>query len=242
MLILATLIRDIPKAELHIHIEGALEPELMLGIAKRNGLTLSFNSVEEIRQAYEFTDLQSFLDIYYGCIPVLLHPRDFYDLTWAYLARANAQDVRHAEIFFDPQAHTSRGVPFKTVINGIHDALLDARQQLGISANLILCFLRHLSAESAMETLQQALPYREWIIGVGLDSSEVGNPPEKFTSVFDKAREEGFLRVAHAGEEGPAEHIWQAVEKLKVSRIDHGPRSLQLAGLGPAGVSQRRVL
>ena len=217
-------IHDIPKAELHIHIEGALEPELMFEIANRNGLSLPFNSVEEVRRAYEFTNLQSFLDIYYQGLQVLRFEEDFYDLTWAYMKKARAQNVRHTEIFFDPQAHTRRGVSFETVVMGIHDALVDARQQLDVSSKLIMCFLRHLSEESAMETLRQALPFKNWIIGVGLDSSEVGNPPEKFTRVFEKAREEGFLTVAHAGEEGPADYIWQALEKLKVSRIDHGVR------------------
>lgn len=220
-------IHDIPKAELHIHIEGSLEPELMLEIADRNGLSLPFNSVEEIRRAYEFTNLQSFLDIYYQSMQVLRREEDFYDLTWAYMKKARAQNVRHTEIFFDPQAHTRRGVPFETVVMGIHDALIDARQQLDVSSKLIMCFLRHLSAEAAMETLRQALPFKKWIVGVGLDSSEVGHPPEKFTQVFEKAREEGFLTVAHAGEEGPADYIWQALKKLKVSRIDHGVRCIE---------------
>lgn len=226
-----TFIYDMPKAELHIHIEGSLEPELMFEIAKRNGRELSFHSLEEARKAYEFTDLQSFLHIYYAGTRVLIHEQDFYDLTWAYLQRARAQNVRHAEIFFDPQAHTQRGISFATIITGIHGALLAAQQKLGISSKLIMCFLRHLSAEAAMETLQQALPFKEWLVGVGLDSSEVGHPPEKFTAVFAKAREEGFLSVAHAGEEGSAEYIWQAWEKLKVSRIDHGVRCIEDAQL-----------
>jgi adenosine deaminase len=226
-----TFIYDMPKAELHIHIEGSLEPELMFEIAKRNGRELSFHSLEEARKAYEFTDLQSFLHIYYAGTRVLTHEQDFYDLTWAYLQRARAQNVRHTEIFFDPQAHTQRGISFATIITGIHCALLAAQQKLGISSKLIMCFLRHLSAEAAMETLQQALPFKEWLVGVGLDSSEVGHPPEKFTAVFAKAREEGFLSVAHAGEEGSAEYIWQAWEKLKVSRIDHGVRCIEDAQL-----------
>lgn len=220
-------INSLPKAELHIHIEGSLEPELMFEIAKRNNLKLPFQSVEEIRKAYQFTNLQSFLDIYYQGMCVLLKEQDFYDMTWAYLTRASEQNIRHTEIFFDPQAHTDRGVAFETVIQGIHRALEDAQQQLNISSKLILCFLRHLSAESAMKTLEQALPFKDWIIAVGLDSSERDNPPEKFTTVFEKARTEGFLTVAHAGEEGSADYIWQALEKLKASRIDHGVRCVE---------------
>jgi adenine deaminase len=220
-------ILDIPKAELHIHIEGSLEPELMFELAARNGVTLPFRSVEEIRRAYEFTDLQSFLDIYYQGTGVLRHEQDFYDMTWAYLNKAHDQNVRHAEIFFDPQSHTGRGIPFKTVVTGIHRALRDARQQLRISSKLIMCFLRHLSAAEAMETLQQALPFREWIAAVGLDSSELGHPPSKFREVFDQARAAGFLAVAHAGEEGPPEYIWQALEQLHVARIDHGVRCIE---------------
>jgi adenosine deaminase len=222
-----TLIRHLPKAELHLHIEGTLEPELMFDIAGRNGVRQRFASVEEARRAYQFSDLQSFLDIYYEGARVLLYERDFYDLTWAYMQKARAQNVRHAEIFFDPQTHTDRGVPFETVITGIHQALRDAERQLGISSRLILCFLRHLSAQAAMETLDRALPFKEWIIGVGLDSSEAGHPPEKFRAVFDRARELGFLTVAHAGEEGPPEYIWQALELLRVSRIDHGVRCIE---------------
>lgn len=216
-----------PKAELHIHIEGSLEPELMFALAERNGVALRYASVEEVRRAYDFSDLQSFLDVYYEATQVLLHERDFYDLTWAYLHKAADQNVRRAEIFFDPQAHTGRGVPFETVITGIHRAMLDAGQRLGISSALIMCFLRHLSAEEAMETLRSSLPFREWIVGVGLDSSEVGNPPEEFEVVFDEAREHGLLTVAHAGEEGPPEYIWQALDDLKVSRIDHGVRCVE---------------
>lgn len=222
-----SLIREIPKAELHIHIEGSLEPELMFELAGRNDVTLPFKSVEEVRKAYQFTDLQSFLDIYYEGARVLLKEQDFYDMAWAYLSLAHSQNVRHTEIFFDPQTHTDRGVAFDTVITGIHCALVDAEQEFGITSKLIMCFLRHLSAEAAMETLKQALPYKDWIIAVGLDSSEVGHPPEKFTAVFDKAREQGFLTVAHAGEEGPPDYIWQALDLLKVSRIDHGVRCVE---------------
>jgi adenosine deaminase len=221
------LLREIPKAELHIHIEGSLEPELMLEIAGRNGITLKYASVEEARRAYDFSDLQSFLDVYYEATRVLLHERDFYELTWAYLEKASAQGVRHAEIFFDPQAHTDRGVAFETVITGIRRALTDGQRQLGISSHLILCFLRHLSAEEAMETLRQALPYRDWIVGVGLDSTEVGHPPADFKAVFEEAGRHGFRKVAHAGEEGPPEYIWQALDDLKAVRIDHGVRCME---------------
>jgi len=219
-----TFIRDIPKAELHIHIEGSLEPDLMYEIAGRNKLKFPFNSIDEVRNAYQFAHLKAFLDVYYEGASVLVQERDFYDVTLAYLKRAHAQQVRHAEIFFDPQTHTGRGISFETVITGIHRALVDAHQRFGVSSRLIMCFLRHLSADSAMDTLKQALPFKGWIVGVGLDSCEVGHPPEKFTRVFDKALEEGFLTVAHAGEEGPAEYVRQALEKLKVSRIDHGVR------------------
>ncbi len=219
-----TFIRAMPKVELHLHIEGSLEPELMLALAERNGQALRFDSVEDVRQAYHFADLQSFLDIYYEGMRVLLREQDFYDLTRAYLERAHAQHVRHTEIFFDPQAHTDRGVAFETVISGIHHALEDAAEDLGITSKLILCFLRHLPAASAMKTLEQALAFKEWFIGVGLDSSEVGNPPEKFTALFDRARAEGLLTVAHAGEEGPPAYIWGALYRLHASRIDHGVR------------------
>jgi adenosine deaminase len=217
-------IHQLPKAELHIHIEGSLEPELMFDIGARNGVSIPYATVEEVRRAYEFSDLQSFLDIYYQGARVLLHEQDFYDMTSAYMKRAHAQNVRHTEIFFDPQTHTDRGVAFETVITGIRCALEDAEQNLGISSRLIMCFLRHLPAEAAMRTLQQSLPFSEWIIAVGLDSSELGHPPQKFSSVFDRARNEGFLTVAHAGEEGPPEYILQALDLLRVSRIDHGVR------------------
>ena len=224
-------IRSLPKAELHIHIEGSLEPELMFEIGERNGVSLPFDSVDDVRRAYEFSDLQSFLDIYYEGARVLLREDDFYDLTWAYLKKAHSQNVRHTEIFFDPQTHTERGIKFETAISGIHRALADAEQQLGVTSMLIMCFLRHQSADAAMKTLHEAIPFKEWIVAVGLDSSEVGHPPEKFTSVFDEARKKGFLSVAHAGEEGPPEYIRQALELLKVSRIDHGVRCLEDAEL-----------
>jgi len=217
------LIRRIPKAELHIHIEGSLEPELMFEIARRNGVALRHGSVDALRQAYQFTDLQSFLEIYYQGAAVLLRERDFYEMTMAYLRRAAADNVRHAEIFFDPQTHTGRGIAFATVIDGISAALRDGP----ISTRLILCFLRHLSAESAMKTLEEALPYRDQIVAVGLDSGEAGNPPSKFTTVFARARQEGFLTVAHAGEEGPPSYIREALTLLRVSRIDHGVRCLE---------------
>jgi adenine deaminase len=217
-------IQGMPKAELHIHIEGSLEPEMMFELAQRNGVTLRYASAEETRRAYDFGDLQSFLDLYYKGMQVLLYEQDFYDLTWAYLRKVSEQTVRHVEIFFDPQAHTDRGVAFESVISGIHCALLDAERQLGISSKLIMCFLRHLSAEAAMETFRTALPFGNRIVAVGLDSSEVGHPPRDFKAVFDRAREHGFLTVAHAGEEGPPEYIWQALDDLKVSRVDHGVR------------------
>ncbi len=215
-------IHTLPKVELHMHIEGSLEPELMFALAERNGVQLPYASVEEVRQAYRFSDLQSFLDIYYAGANVLLKHADFYDMTRAYLLKCREQNVRHTEIFFDPQTHTDRGVAFETVIHGISDALRDGERELGVSSRLILCFLRHLSAAAAMRTLEQALPYRDRIIGVGLDSSELGHPPEKFREVFDRARAEGFKTVAHAGEEGPPDYIWQSLDLLHVERIDHG--------------------
>lgn len=220
-------IRKIPKAELHIHIEGSLEPEMLFALSKRNSCELPYKSVQEVRAAYKFQNLQSFLDLYYAGANVLQTEQDFYDLTWAYMQKAVDQNVRHTEIFFDPQTHTERGIAFETVYAGIHRALQDAKQQFGISAYPILCFLRHLSAESAMETLEQALPYKDTISAVGLDSSELGNPPSKFKQVFDKARENGLLTVAHAGEEGPPEYIWEAINLLGVSRIDHGVRCVE---------------
>ena len=220
-------LRELPKAELHVHIEGTLEPDLMFELSRRNRVPIRFKSVDEVAQAYQFTNLQSFLDICYEGARLLIEEQDFHDLTWAYLARVAQQGVRHAEIFFDPQAHTARGIPFSTVVSGMHRALDDGHQRLGISSRLILCFLRDLSAESAMETLQQALPFKHWIVAVGLDSAEAGNPPSKFKEVFEQARKEGFKAVAHAGEEGPPQYIWEALDLLKVSRIDHGVRCIE---------------
>jgi adenosine deaminase len=199
----------------------------MFELARRNGVGLPYASVEEVRRAYVFSDLQSFLDIYYSGCFALLKEQDFYDLTWAYLTRAAAQGVRHAEIFFDPQTHTDRGVSFETVVTGIHRALQDGQARLGISSGLILCFLRHLSADAAMQTLIEALPFQEWILGVGLDSSEIGHPPAKFKNVYDRARDAGLLAVAHAGEEGPPAYVWEALDVLKARRIDHGVRSVE---------------
>ncbi|MGI8797220.1 MAG: adenosine deaminase [Acidimicrobiia bacterium] len=218
---------ELPKAELHLHIEGTLEPELMFELARRNDVELPFPDVESIRRAYVFDDLQSFLDIYYAGCRVLVTEQDFSDLTAAYLQRAAHDGVRHAEIFFDPQTHTERGIDFATVVHGISRALVDGERELGITTRLILCFLRHLSADAAMATLELALPHREAITAVGLDSSEVGNPPERFREVFERARAEGFLAVAHAGEEGPPEYIWQALDVLGVRRIDHGVRCME---------------
>jgi adenosine deaminase len=220
-------IKKIPKAELHIHIEGTLEPEMMFMMAGRNGIQLPYRSVEEVKQAYQFENLQSFLDVYYAGAQVLKNEEDFYDLTMSYLKRVSQDNVRHTEIFFDPQTHTRRGIPFETVIDGIYGALVDGRRELNISSYLILCFLRDLSSEDAMSTLELALTFKDKIIGVGLDSGEMGNPPGKFTQVFEKARQEGFLPVAHAGEEGPAEYIREALDKLKVLRIDHGVRCVE---------------
>jgi adenosine deaminase len=217
----------LPKAELHIHIEGTLEPEMIFAMAARNGVALKFPNVEALRDAYQFTDLQSFLNLYYQGMAVLRKTQDYYDLTTAYLKRASAQGVRHVEIFFDPQAHLDRGIAFDTVIDGLWGALRDGAKTFGLTSHVIMCFLRDLSAESAMATLEAALPHRDRIIGVGLDSAEVGNPPSKFTSVFDRARSEGFLTVAHAGEEGPPEYIVEALDLLKVSRVDHGVRCME---------------
>jgi adenosine deaminase len=221
------LARAIPKAELHIHIEGSLEPELIFALAQRNGVPLAYPSVEALRAAYAFTDLQSFLDIYYAGASVLLKPQDFHDMAWAYFLRAKADNVVHTELFFDPQTHTARGVPMASVIEGLSGACKRAESELGISSALILCFLRHLSEEDAFATLEAALPYRGHFIGVGLDSSEVGHPPEKFERVFARCRELGLKLVAHAGEEGPPEYMWQAIDLLKVQRIDHGVAALQ---------------
>lgn len=219
------LIRALPKAELHVHIEGTFEPELMFAIAQRNQIQIPYKSVEEVKQAYNFHNLQSFLDIYYAGANVLVHEQDFYDLAWTYFEKCAEDHVVHTEMFFDPQTHTDRGVAFSTVIGGLKRACADAKAKFGISSQLIMCFLRHLSEEAAFETLEQALPFKQDIIAVGLDSSEVGHPPAKFERVFAKAREEGFLIVAHAGEEGPPEYVWEALDLLKVNRIDHGVRS-----------------
>jgi adenosine deaminase len=239
---LPALLRAMPKAELHIHIEGSLEPELIFKLAKRNGVALNYPSVEALRAAYAFTDLQSFLDIYYAGASVLLKEEDFFDMAWAYFEKAAADNVVHAELFFDPQTHTARGVPMETVIRGLHHACQRAHQELGISAKLILCFLRHLSEEDAMATLEQALPYREHFIGVGLDSSERGHPPEKFARVFARCRELGLHLVAHAGEEGPPEYIKSALDVLRVQRIDHGVRCVEDPELVKRLASERMPL
>jgi len=220
-------ITALPKAELHLHIEGTLEPELLFELAQRNGIAIPYASVDALRRAYEFTDLQSFLDIYYQGANVLQTRQDFYDMTAAYFRKAASQNVRHAEIFFDPQTHTHRGISMETVITGIHDAQADAERDLGVTSKLILCFLRHLDEDDALRTLDAALPYREWLTAVGLDSSERGHPPSKFTHVFARARDAGLLAVAHAGEEGPPEYITEALDLLHVRRIDHGVRCLE---------------
>lgn len=231
MVVSRAFIEGLPKVELHLHIEGSLEPELMFALAQRNKIKIPFASVEEVRKAYNFSNLQDFLDIYYQGMGVLQTERDFYDLTMAYLKRVGAQNVRHVEIFFDPQGHTSRGVAFETALNGITQALEEGKKTLGVTSRLIMCFLRHLSEEDAFKTLEQALPYKDRILGVGLDSSEVGHPPSKFARVFAKAREAGFIVVAHAGEEGPPEYVHEALDLLRVYRIDHGNRSLEDAAL-----------
>jgi adenosine deaminase len=236
------LIKKIPKAELHLHIEGTFEPELLFDIAQRNKIPLRFKSVEELREAYNFHNLQSFLDIYYEGAKVLIHERDFYDLTMAYLKKCREDNVVHTEIFFDPQTHTERGVSFKTCFTGIHEALQDARKEWGITSHVIMCFLRHLSEEEAFKTLNESLPFKKDILAVGLDSSEVGHPPSKFERVFAKARDEGFLTVAHAGEEGPPAYIWEALDLLKVKRIDHGVRSLEDEKLMERIISEKMPL
>ena len=228
---LPDLLRRMPKAELHIHIEGSLEPELIFQLARRNAVKLPYQSVDELRSAYAFTNLQSFLDIYYAGASVLLHEQDFFDMAWAYLERAAADNVVHTEMFFDPQTHTARGVSMETVINGLHRACTEAGPALGVSASLILCFLRHLSEREAFETLEQALPLQDKFIGVGLDSSELGHPPEKFARVFARCRELGLHLVAHAGEEGPPAYVWTALDLLHVERIDHGVQSSKDAAL-----------
>ena len=224
---LPDLLRAMPKAELHIHIEGSLEPELIFALAARNGVALPYANVEALRAAYAFSDLQSFLDIYYAGASVLLKEEDFFDMAMAYFRRAAADHVVHAELFFDPQTHTERGVGFATVIDGLTRACQTAQRELGVSGLLIMCFLRHLSEEAAFQTLEQALPHRDRFIGVGLDSSERGHPPEKFARVFARCRELGLRLVAHAGEEGPPAYIWSALDVLKVERIDHGVRCIE---------------
>ncbi|WP_434049566.1 adenosine deaminase [Marinobacter salarius] len=220
-------LKTLPKAELHLHLEGALEPELMFALARRNGIELPWSDVDVLRQAYSFNNLQEFLDLYYQGANVLRTEQDFYDLTWAYLQKCQAQGVVHVEPFYDPQTHTERGIPFEAAINGISGAMRDGREQLGITGGLILSFLRHLSEDDAFRTLEQAMPFRDQFFAVGLDSAEQGHPPSKFERVFAKARSEGFLAVAHAGEEGPPEYIWQALDLLKVNRIDHGVRAAE---------------
>jgi adenosine deaminase len=222
----AALIKRLPKCELHIHIEGSLEPELMFALARRNGVSLPYASVEAVRQAYQFRNLQDFLDIYYQGMSVLVTEQDYYDLAFAYLQRAQADNVLHVEMFFDPQGHTSRGIAFSTVVDGLHRAIVNAGRQLGVRASLIMCFLRHLDEADAEQTLDLALAFRDKIVGVGLDSSEAGNPPSKFKRVFGRARDAGFFLTAHAGEEGPPRYVWEALDLLGVGRIDHGNRSL----------------
>ncbi|MBC8514048.1 MAG: adenosine deaminase [Candidatus Thioglobus sp.] len=219
-------LNGLPKIELHLHIEGTLEPELLFRLAKRNSIQLPFNSVNEVKKAYQFSNLQDFLDIYYQGAEVLLHKQDFYDLTWAYLLMCSQQNVMHVEPFFDPQTHTVRGVPFETIVSGIAEALADGKAKLGITSRLIMCFLRHLSEESAIETLKSSEQFTDVIYGVGLDSAEMGNPPEKFINVFSKAKDMGYKLVAHAGEEGPASYIWSSLDVLNVQRIDHGIRAI----------------
>jgi adenosine deaminase len=220
-------LNTLPKVELHLHLEGSLEPELMFELAHRNNIDLPFETVEQVRCAYQFNNLQDFLDIYYQAANVLQVEQDFYDLVWAYLLKCRQQNVVHVEPFFDPQTHTARDVPFEIVINGISRALKDGESQLGITSKLIMCFLRHLTEENAFETLRRAEPFLDQVVAVGLDSSERGHPPEKFSRVFARARELGLLTVAHAGEEGPAEYVWTAINALKVSRVDHGVRSIE---------------
>ena len=221
------LIERLPKSELHIHIEGSLEPELMFALAKRNGIALPYESVESLRRAYSFTRLQDFLDLYYRGMSVLQSEQDFFDLAWAYLQRAQQQNVRYVEMFFDPQGHTARGVTFRTVIDGLARAIDAAAVTLGVRARLIMCFLRHLDEADAERTLDEAVAHKSRIIGVGLDSSEVGHPPSKFARVFRRARQEGFRLMAHAGEEGPPDYVWEALDILGVDRIDHGNRALE---------------
>jgi adenosine deaminase len=239
---ISAFVHGLPKAELHLHVEGTLEPELMFAIARRNGVALPYASVDALRAAYQFANLQNFLNLYYQGTDVLREEQDFYDLTMAYLEKAAGQSVLHAEIFFDPQAHTRRGIAFATVIDGIERACRDAAARLGISTRLILCFLRDLSAEDAAATLAAALPHKARIAGVGLDSAERGQPPRKFKAVFDRARAEGLRAVAHAGEEGPAEYVREALDLLGAVRIDHGVRSLEDDALVRRLADERRPL
>jgi adenosine deaminase len=224
---LVHFIKGLPKVELHCHIEGSLEPDMLFALAKKNRVSLPFKSVEDVRKAYNFSELQDFLDIYYQGMSVLQTEQDFYDLTYAYLEKSSHDNVLHTEIFFDPQGHTQRGIAFETVLNGMTRALNDGHERLGISSKLIMCFLRHLSEADAFNTLEMAMPFKDQITGVGLDSSEIGHPPSKFERVFAKARKEGFFILAHAGEEGPPEYIWEALNLLKIDRLDHGNRALE---------------
>ena len=220
-------IKKVPKAELHLHIEGTLEPKHMFELAKRNNISIPYKNIEEVKAAYNFKNLDSFLNIYYQGSKVLIHEKDFFDLTWAYVLKCKEDNIVHTEIFFDPQAHVDRGISFDTVINGISKALDKANLEFGLTSKIIMCFLRHLEEKSGFNVLNQALKHKDKIVGVGLDSSELGNPPKKFEKLFQKAREEGFFTVAHAGEEGPPEYIWDSINLLKVKRIDHGIQCLK---------------
>lgn len=224
-------IQKLPKAELHLHIEGSLEPELMFELAKRNNIEIPYKTIEDIKNAYNFTNLQSFLDIYYAGANVLITKQDFYDLTWNYILKCVENNIIHTEIFFDPQSHTQRGIEFKTVISGIVEALDDAKEKYGITSAIVMCFLRHLSQEEALKTFDEALAFKDYIIGVGLDSSEIGNPPSKFEQVFKKAKEQGFKLVAHAGEEADVSYIFEALDLLNIQRIDHGVQSIKSSSL-----------
>lgn len=223
---LRQVIQGIPKAELHLHLEGSFEPELMFEIAQRNNISLDYDSIKSLKEAYKFNNLQEFLDIYYTGAKVLINEQDFYDLTWAYLTKVHSQNVVHVEVFFDPQTHTERGIEFDVVIKGIRRALEQAKSELNISYKLIMSYLRHLSEDEAFNTLESSLPYKDWIDGVGLDSSELNNPPSKFVNVFEASAKHGYKLVAHAGEEGPSAYIWEALDLLNVVRIDHGNRCL----------------
>ena len=220
------LIKKLPKAELHLHIEGSLEPKLMFDLATKNNITIPFKNIDEVKSAYNFHNLQSFLNIYYQGAKVLINEQDFFDLTWAYMVKSKENNIVHTEIFFDPQTHTNRGIDFDLIVNGIYRAIVKAEKELGISSKIIMCFLRHLDEQSAFKMLEQAMLHKDKIVAVGLDSLEVGNPPSKFERVFKEAIKEGFLTVAHAGEEGPPEYIWEALDLLKVKRIDHGVKCL----------------